>query len=536
MMSESVGTVLIVDDCQENLQVLHGLLAQENFRVRVATSGQKALDAVKLNLPDLVLLDICMPEMDGYEVCRQLKSNSHSYDIPVLFISALSETDDIIKGFAVGGQDYITKPFQAAEVLARVRTHINLYALRRQLQQANQQLQQEIEQKTQVESALTEYKNRLEDLVVERSAELAESEYRFRTLVEQAADAIFLRDSQGQLVDVNHQACESLGYSREELLTMMVDDFEGHYSESWPEISNDGHLSSKIPVTLEAIHRRKDGSEFPVEIRLGMCTLKMSECPYVLALVRDISERKESQRQIEAYQGKLQDLVSQLTLSEEEERKRLAVELHDSICQTLAFMKMKVDLELSTPVSLATNAFLTEFQKNLIDVIHEAKSLTNNLGTPMLHEYGLKNAIEQWMATEIRDKHGIEVLVTDDQASLPLSEETQALLFRAVRELSVNVVKHALAKHITVSLRRKDAWAVVRLSDDGVGFEVAEHLQGEGQMQGYGLFSIKERIDHLGGAFEIQSDIGQGTRVVMKVPLLQSDNAVNGVETWESVT
>ena len=529
MTEQPVGTVLIVDDCQENLQVLHGLLAQENFHVRVATSGRKALESVKLNLPDLILLDICMPDMNGYQVCEQLKADPRSYDIPILFISALTETDDIVKGFEAGGQDYITKPFRAAEVLARVRTHMNLYALRRQLQQTNAQLQDEIAQRTEAEASLTAYKNRLEDLVVERSAELAESEYRFRSLVEQAADAIFLRDGRGKIIDANQQACESLGYSREELLEMSVDDFEGHYSESDAELDADGQLAPKAPVTLEAIHRRKDGSEFPVEIRLGMCTLKMAECPYVLALARDISERKEAQRKIEAYRAKLQDLVSQLTLSEEEERKRLAVELHDSICQTLAFMKMKVDIELATPVSVVANRFLTEFQENLLRLIDETKNLTNNLGTPMLHQFGLKNAIEQWMSTEIKDKHGIEVMVKDDQASLPLSEETQALVFRAIRELAVNVVKHALAQQVEVSLERQGAWAMICLSDDGVGFDVTAQRAREGQNQGYGLFSIQERIDHLGGMFNIQSTPGKGTRIVIRVPLLQGQDATQSV-------
>ena len=120
------NNILIVDDTPENLTVLLQMLKEQGYRVRPALSGKIALKAVQADPPDLILLDILMPEMDGYEVCSVLKSNEYTSHIPIIFISALTEMKDIVKAFQAGGVDYITKPFQMEEVLARVRTHLEL--------------------------------------------------------------------------------------------------------------------------------------------------------------------------------------------------------------------------------------------------------------------------------------------------------------------------------------------------------------------------------------------------------------------------
>ena len=121
------GKILIVDDTPENLTVLRKMLAGRGYNVRPAINGEIALKSVRSDPPDLILLDIIMPEMDGYEVCAVLKSSEETRHIPVIFISALSETEDIVKAFRAGGVDYITKPFQAEEVLSRVGTQIALH-------------------------------------------------------------------------------------------------------------------------------------------------------------------------------------------------------------------------------------------------------------------------------------------------------------------------------------------------------------------------------------------------------------------------
>ncbi len=140
MTEEAPFAVLIVDDNIQNLQVLADILRGGNFKIAMVKDGFKALDFVSRKKPDLVLLDIMMPEIDGYEVCRRLKANEETRDIPVIFISALTDTDNKIKGFEVGGLDYITKPFQREEVYARVNVHLRLKRANENLKTANELL------------------------------------------------------------------------------------------------------------------------------------------------------------------------------------------------------------------------------------------------------------------------------------------------------------------------------------------------------------------------------------------------------------
>ncbi|MDH4203418.1 MAG: response regulator [Phycisphaerae bacterium] len=128
-------TVMIVDDVPENLSLLSAILQKENYHVEVFTSGGEALQAAKQSPPDIILLDIMMPEMDGYQVCQSLKSDEQLNRIPVIFISTLTQVKEKVKGFEAGGQDYITKPFEVREVRERIRTHLDLAWTRRELEE-----------------------------------------------------------------------------------------------------------------------------------------------------------------------------------------------------------------------------------------------------------------------------------------------------------------------------------------------------------------------------------------------------------------
>jgi len=140
MGREDVPNIIVVDDTPANLQLLTGMLKERGYKVRPVPSGKLALQAAKKDPPDLILLDIMMPEMDGYEVCERLKADERLREIPVIFISALNETMDKIRAFGVGGVDYVTKPFQFEEVNARVSTHLELQRQRRKLKENYEQL------------------------------------------------------------------------------------------------------------------------------------------------------------------------------------------------------------------------------------------------------------------------------------------------------------------------------------------------------------------------------------------------------------
>ena len=137
-------TVLIVDDNPTNVSVLLDYLSEAGFRVLVAQNGESALERVAFAYPDIILLDVLMPGIDGFETCRRLKSSPAGQDIPIIFMTALSETVDKVKGFSLGAVDYVTKPIQHEEVLARLTAHLTIKQLQQQLQAKNDYLQAEI--------------------------------------------------------------------------------------------------------------------------------------------------------------------------------------------------------------------------------------------------------------------------------------------------------------------------------------------------------------------------------------------------------
>jgi two-component system, NtrC family, sensor kinase len=148
--------ILVVDDKPDNLRLLSKILTGAGYKVRKVLSGRLAIDAALLDPPDLILLDIMMPETDGYQVCEILQQNHQTKDIPIIFLSALDTVTDKVKAFTVGGVDYITKPFQQEEVLARVRTHLRLRQLNQSLHQRNTHLKQEIKQRRKIAAELKE--------------------------------------------------------------------------------------------------------------------------------------------------------------------------------------------------------------------------------------------------------------------------------------------------------------------------------------------------------------------------------------------
>jgi len=160
-MKEIPEKILIVDDVSKNIQILGNILSQKQFQIAYAQSGQQALDICNAQSFDLILLDIMMPNMDGYEVCKQLKKNPSTSEIPIIFLTARADMDSIIKGFEVGGQDYITKPFNAAELLARVDNHLIIRRQKERLKVMN---------------------NHLEDLVKERTIELEKANHKLSIL------------------------------------------------------------------------------------------------------------------------------------------------------------------------------------------------------------------------------------------------------------------------------------------------------------------------------------------------------------------
>jgi two-component system, sensor histidine kinase and response regulator len=167
-------TILIVDDMPANLGVLTSHLERQGYLALIAQDGEEGLQRAEFAQPDLVLLDVMMPGMDGFETCRKLKAGPRTRDIPVIFMTALTDTADKLTGFAAGGVDYVTKPLNGAEVLARIDTHLTLYGLRQQLARQNELLEREIHARRETQEALERSNTELEQLAYVASHDMQE--------------------------------------------------------------------------------------------------------------------------------------------------------------------------------------------------------------------------------------------------------------------------------------------------------------------------------------------------------------------------
>lgn len=196
-----------------NLRLLVQLLTKSGYKVRPASSGAAALAAVQAELPDMILLDIMMPEMDGYEVCRRLKADERTRDIPVIFVSAIDQAADKVKAFEVGGVDYVTKPIQPGEVMARIQTHLKLRELQKSLEEKNRLLEEEVVERRIVEESLRQYAEELDafahtvahDLKTPLSIIVGYSELLARaqlTSEEQARTAVQIRNTSYKMINI----------------------------------------------------------------------------------------------------------------------------------------------------------------------------------------------------------------------------------------------------------------------------------------------------------------------------------------------
>lgn len=228
-------------------------------------------------------------------------------------------------------------------------------------------------------------------------------------------------------------------------------------------------------------------------------------------------ERTRAAMTIAHYQEQLRALASQLTLSEERERMRLATELHDGISQIAAITKMKVEERMFHESNGEFVSFLAEIQTMLEGLLSDTRSLTKDLGTGVVQDFKLDVAIAEWLKEEIELKHHLTTAVQGHCNGWALDNNTKILLFRAVRELAINVVKHAQARHICLKFGAKGIHYYIQVADDGVGFQAEKNERASIINEGFGLFSIQERLTHLGGCMTIQSQLGQGTKITLQV-------------------
>ena len=252
------GSILIVDDNIDALRLLSNILHQRGYKVRKAINGKIALMGVKAEAPDLILLDVMMPVMNGYEVCRQLKASPETALIPVIFLTALDDSVDKIKGFEAGGADYITKPFQVEEVLVRIEHQLKIIQLQRELELQYEQLQQ--------------------------------SEQRLLTIINSMSDGLVIIDGQGKVRFVNPAAQSWWNQPLDELLNKPL------------------NLSISVGETQEIEFKNPDGSALVAEMQTEQ--IIWNNEPAYLVSLRDITERKQKEAAEAANRAKTAFLAS----------------------------------------------------------------------------------------------------------------------------------------------------------------------------------------------------------------------------------
>ncbi|MBW1855648.1 MAG: sensor histidine kinase, partial [Deltaproteobacteria bacterium] len=300
-----------------------------------------------------------------------------------------------------------------------------------------------------------------------------------------------------------------------------------HQSELTPKSSDYEKIKKEFASLLfgedvvrgfEYVLLKKDGSLVDIEINVALLQDNKGTLTGSVGSVRDITKRRKTQNKIIEYQNKLKSLASQLTLVEEHDRRHFADYLHDQIGQKLFISKLKLEVLKKSLSSSDHTRAISEIYEIILQVIKDARSLTLNISPPILYQLGLRAALE-WLTEQTSEQYGIMVTFEDDGQEKDLEDDTKVLLFRAVSELLSNVAKHAQTHNAKVSMQRDNDNIRICIEDDGVGFTPLSKTSPSNSTGGFGLFSIGERVDHLGGQFKIESRPGHGTKAIILAPL-----------------
>jgi PAS domain S-box-containing protein len=288
--SSNKGVILIVDDNPDNLELLFFFLSDSDFTVLLARDGKSAIEKVESAQPDLILLDVMMPGIDGFETCRRLKANESSKDIPVIFMTALSETVDKLRGFNLGAVDYLTKPIQEEELKARVTTHITLRNLNRSLLEQNLRLEQEIRKRQQKEDEL-----RLSNQAIAASS---------NGIV--IADA---RDPDLPIIYINPAFERMTGYSAQEIIGRNCRFLQGP-DKNQPALNElrsalRGGRDCKVVLS----NYRKDGTRFWNELSISPIYDGAGNLTHFVGIQMDITERKQAQEALREQQEQTEKLL-----------------------------------------------------------------------------------------------------------------------------------------------------------------------------------------------------------------------------------
>ncbi|MFC1764672.1 PAS domain S-box protein [Planctomycetota bacterium] len=344
---------------------------------------------------------------------------------------------------------------------------------------------------------------------------LQESEERFRVLSEASFEGVVFSDK-GVLVDANKAFLNIYGYCYEEAIGKSVISFVAPEHRDMVKHK----IQSGFAGTYDHKGIHKNGQVIDLEVH-GRNVIHHGREMRMTA-VRDITERKIADRKLAEYQCQLKSLTTKLTLAEEQEKRRVAEHLHDEVGQCLAFCKMKLQWVLDSMSERALADELETVCEMLTQSMMHVRNVTYDLSSPILKELGFEKAVSAWLKDDIERQHSVKTDLLVEGQTKPMDENLKSLLFRSIRELVTNAVKHANPNQIHVCINGQEENISVCVEDDGDGFnpETIEH----NSKKGFGLFSIRERLDYLGGRLELISLPGHGCKATLKIPWNKLNN------------
>ncbi|ALA59094.1 response regulator [Nitrospira moscoviensis] len=501
-------TILNVDDDEAARYAKGRILRRAGYRVVDAAGGAEALRLAQEVRPQLVLLDVKLPDIDGLEVCRSLKGDQATASTMVLLISAFAvRREDKVSGLELGADGYLVEPVEPDELLATVKALVRLYRSEQQLQLTLNGMRK--------------------------------SEGQLRAILDRAPSAIVIKDRSGRILFMNEQCARVLGVERADVVGGMEGDLYPPAAAE-PMRARDERVweTGRLQVAEEQL-KQPDGLHTYLSQRFLL--RDADERPYALCVIAtDITPRRRMEDQLRSFAGQLEQLVdertqelmqsqerlralaTELNVTEQRERKRLAAELHDHLAQMLVLGRLKLSqTKRIADVPPRCAGLIAQTEDVLDESLRYTRTLVADLSPPVLHDFGLPAAVK-WLGEQM-GRHGLAVAVSaPDGAWNRLPGDQEMLLFQSVRELLMNAAKHAQCRETTVSLAQRNGELCIQVQDRGVGFD-PEALAADGPSMTvaskFGLFSIRERMRALGGSFHLDSGPGQGTTATLTLPL-----------------
>lgn len=499
--------IVAIDDNEINLVLLNQIfkLYYPDFEFIKATSGKEGIEIVKAVKPEIILLDILMPEMDGYEVCTFLKNDTTTRDIPILMISALGQNPiERTRGLNAGADAFISKPFSQDELRAQIDVVLRI---------------------KKAEDLLRKRNASLEMLIKDQSTKYLQKEERYLQISEHALEFFWEVDSNGIFTYVSPVIEKMLGVKPDDIIDEKdyITLFQLSTEKEKKSIIEDSFLnqSSFRDCEIELSVKNKDKLWLSVS---GFSAFdKKGQFYGFRGVCYDITKRKQaeialkkSMQQIKNYQIKLKNLNTELTLVEEKERRRIAENLHDSLGQTLSLAFIKLSSIVNENFPPRVEKTINEISELLNKAISESRTLTYDLSPPILYELGLIPAFK-WKLEEIEDKHGLNTVFIGEDQQIGIRKEFNIFLYRIVVELLNNVIKHSQANLLELEVKKEKKYYYISVRDNGKGFK--KQLTKKASLDGgFGLMSITERLDSIKGHLKIKSVLGKGTEATLIIP------------------